>query len=95
MAKINVKFLAAFRDVVGKNYVDVTIEEGETVEELLKRLCNQFGKKLRNLIFRKNDSITNNVVIFVNGRNILTLDGLKTKLKDDDYLILSTPLTGG
>jgi molybdopterin converting factor small subunit len=36
-----------------------------------------------------------NLVIFVNGRNILTLDGVKTKLADGDYLILSTPVAGG
>jgi molybdopterin converting factor small subunit len=46
-------------------------------------------------IFKENDLLSENLVIFVNGRNALTLDGLKTKIKDGDYVILSTPVAGG
>jgi len=92
---VHVKFLTRFKEITGKDFAEADIEKGGTVEDLLKHLCNQFGEPLRNLIFRKNGSIVENLVIFVNGRNILTLDGVKTKLADGDYLILSTPVAGG
>lgn len=95
MVKVYVKFLTGFKEVTKRDSVEVNMEKGSTVDDLLKHLCNQFGDSFRSLIFRKNGSIAENLVIFVNGRNILALEGIKTKLTDGDYLILSTPVIGG
>lgn len=95
MGKVHVKFLTVFKEVVKRDFADIDIKEDETVEKVLDHLCDQFGEEMRRLIFRKNGSVAGNLVIFVNGRNILTLDGLKTRLNDGDYLILSTPVVGG
>ncbi len=95
MAKVHVKFLSGFKEAVKKESVDVSINEGTTVEDLLKGLCNQFGESLRGLIFKNGASIAGNLIIFVNGRNIFTLKGLKTELRDKDHIILSTPVAGG
>lgn len=95
MGKVHVKFLTIFKEVTKRDSVDVDVEEDGAVEEVLEYLCNQFGEEFRNLIFRKNGSVAGNLIIFVNGKNILTLSGLKTRLKDNDYLILSTSVIGG
>lgn len=95
MIKIHVKFLAAFREIAKRDSDDIGVEGSETVENVLEHLCNQYGEQFRSLIFRKDGSIVGNLVIFVNGRNILTMDGLKTRLKDGDHLILSKPIVGG
>ncbi|MEM2105260.1 MAG: MoaD family protein [Candidatus Bathyarchaeia archaeon] len=95
MAKVHVRFLTRFKEVTGKDSADVNIDKNSTVDDLLKQLCSLFGESFCSLVFRRNGSIAENLVIFVNGKNILTLDGAKTKLADGDYLILSTPVAGG
>ncbi len=95
MAKVHVKFLSGLKEVVKKESADVSINEGNTVEDLLKCLCDQFGESLRSLIFKNGASIAGNLIIFVNGRNVATLKGIKTELRDKDFIILSTPVAGG
>jgi MoaD family protein len=95
MGKVHVKFLTALQEIATRDSAYIDIEEDETVEKVLDHLCDQFGEEIRKLIFRKNGSVAGNIVIFVNGRNILTLNGLKTRLNDGDYLILSKPVVGG
>lgn len=95
MVKVHVRFLARFKEVTKNDSAVFNIEKDSTVDDLLRHLCNQFGDSFCSLVFRRNGSIAENIVIFVNGRNILTLDGVKTKLADGDYLILSTPVIGG
>ena len=95
MVKVSIKFLSEFKNVVGMECVEVNVNEESTVEDLLKHLCDQFKEPLCNLIFESKASIKRNIVIFINGKNIATLDGLKTKLRDGDQIILSTPVAGG
>jgi molybdopterin synthase sulfur carrier subunit len=95
MAKVHVKFLSGFKESVGREFVEVSISEDHTIEDMLKYLCDQFGEPLRSLVFKNGASVAGNIIVFINGRNIVTLNGLKTKLKDGDQIILSTPVAGG
>ncbi|MEM3578089.1 MAG: MoaD family protein [Candidatus Bathyarchaeia archaeon] len=95
MIKVHVRFLTRFKEVTKRDSADVSINKGSTIDDLLRHLCNLFGESFCSLVFRRNGSIAENLVIFVNGKNILTLEGGKTKLADGDYLILSTPVVGG
>jgi len=95
MAKVYVKFLSGFKEAVRKEFVEVSISEGHAIEDVLKHLCDQLGEPLRSLVFKNSASEAGNIIVFINGRNIATLNGLKTKLKDGDQIILSTPVAGG
>jgi len=95
MSKVHVKFLSTFKETVKREFAEVNIDGSNTIEDLLKNLCDQFGEPLRGLIFKDDTSIARNLIIFVNGRNIITLNGLKTELRDGDQIILSTPVAGG
>ncbi|MEM2249344.1 MAG: MoaD family protein [Candidatus Bathyarchaeia archaeon] len=95
MAKVQVKFLSGFKEAVKGESAEVSIVGGSTVEDVLKHLCDKFGEPLRSLIFKNGKSIAGNLIIFVNGRNILTINGVKTVLRDGDQIILSTPVAGG
>jgi len=95
MATVHVKFLTGLKETVKKESADVSVAEGSTVEDLLNRLCDQFGESLRVLIFKKGAPVAGNLIIFVNGRNIITMSGFKTELKDGDQVILPLPVAGG
>jgi molybdopterin converting factor small subunit len=53
MPKVHVKFLAAIKEAIGKDSIDINIEENETIKSLLKNICNQFGKQLCMLFLKK------------------------------------------
>ncbi|MCK4384348.1 MAG: MoaD/ThiS family protein, partial [Candidatus Lokiarchaeota archaeon] len=55
----------------------------------------EYGKRLRKSFVDPSGNLESHAVILVNGRNYLFLDGLNTKLKDGDQIVLSPPLIGG
>ena len=93
MADVILKLMAIFSTEVGLteiNYQNVNIL-GDVINQFMK----EYGKKLRKSFVDPSGNLESHVVILVNGRNYLFLDGLNTKLKDGDQIVLSPPLIGG
>ncbi|MFX0047976.1 MAG: MoaD family protein [Candidatus Hermodarchaeota archaeon] len=93
MADVILKLMAIFSNDVGLteiNYQNVNIL-GDVINQFMK----EYGKKLRKSFVNPSGNLESHVVILVNGRNYLFLDGLKTKLKDGDQIVISPPLMGG
>jgi len=88
---MKVYFFANIRDYTNTKELD--FEYCDTLEEFLHKLCNRFGKKLEGLVF-KDEELSSEVIIMVNGRHISHLDGIKTKLKEDDKISIF-PVVGG
>jgi MoaD family protein len=95
MGKIFLKLLGRVREVAEAESLETDIKEGENLESVLHCLSEKFGERLQNLLFSKNGSWGQNLVVFVNGKNVLTEGGLKTALNDGDQLIIFTPIVGG
>ncbi|HCJ56984.1 MAG TPA: MoaD family protein, partial [Clostridiaceae bacterium] len=70
---MKVKYFAYIRDYTGTK--EIQIEHCHTLKTLLIKLCEKHGLKFRNKIF-KNDSLSSEIIILVNGRNIVHLQGL-------------------
>ncbi len=93
MVNVILKLMAIFSTDVGLteiNYQNVNIL-GDIINQFLK----EYGKKLRKSFVDPSGNLESHVVILVNGRNYLFLDGLNTKLKDGDQIVISPPLIGG
>ena len=93
MADVILKLMAIFSTDVGlteKNYQNVNI-----LGDIINQFMKEYGKKLRKSFVDPSGNLESHVVILVNGRNYLFLDGLKTKLKDGDQIVISPPLIGG
>lgn len=86
-----VTFHATIREAAGISRAEM---EAETVHELLLRLRERYGDRLFELIIRDNE-IREDVVILVNGRNLLQLAGLETPLNSDDEIAIFPPISGG
>jgi MoaD family protein len=96
--KASVRFFAALRELVGKKEESFTFPDGEevTVENLLKRLAELYGKDFVEYVYdRKTGEIQSYLTLLVNGRSITTLDRLKTKLTNGDVLAILPPVGGG
>lgn len=91
---MEVRFYATLRDIVGGRSVEVELEAGATMQELLHRLFEQFPK-LKPRVIDEDGELRHAVNIFVNGRSIRFLEGLDTELQPDDDLSIFPPVAGG
>ena len=91
--KLTVKLLRPFSKVIGKNELKLDINV-RTVEDLLEILANKYPK-IKNDLFKENNELTDFINLFVNDKPISALEGIKTKLKNNDEILLFTPVSGG
>jgi len=90
--KIKVKVFATLRDMVGWKEKEYNVETKD-INDFLK---NVVERKLYNIIMNKDKGQLNpQYKILLNGRDIDFLDGLKTKLKDQDLIAIFPPVGGG
>jgi len=93
MANIILKLMTIFSTDVGLTEIDYS--NVETLGDVIVQFMSEYGKKIRKNFIDSQGNLETHVVILVNGRNYLFLDGLKTKLKDGDQIVISPPLSGG
>ena len=93
MVNIILKLKAIFSNDVGLKEIDYS--NVETLGDVIVQFMIEYGKKIRKNFIDSQGNLETHVVILVNGRNYLFLDGLKTKLKDGDQIVISPPLIGG
>ena len=80
-----------------KFYVDNQSEfavNGETVVELLENILMRYPA-LKPHLFDTNGDLRRHFNIFVNGVHVRDLNGMETKLKEEDKVILMASAAGG
>lgn len=88
-----VKAYGTLRDQLGfKGSLRLDLEEGSDLCTLLKLLVKEQGEDIKGHLW-KNDELL--VKVFINGRDVEFLGGLKTMLKDGDEVALIPPIAGG
>lgn len=89
---MNIKYFAYIRGYTKCKEED--FRYCETVEELLLELCDKYGNKFRAKIF-VGDKLSDEIIILVNGRHIVHLNELKTKLEHKDRISIFPVVAGG
>ncbi len=82
---------------VMKYYVDNQAEffvPATTVQEVVNRVIDQYPTVKFHLV-DSNGSLRKHFNVFVNGTHIRDLNGMDTRLKDDDKVILMASAAGG
>jgi len=92
MSTVTVKLFANLRELAGTRELKV---EASTIEEVLKKLIEKFGESFRKELFVEGNKIRDEYLLLLNGKNFEFLDGLKTKLKDNDVIAILPPVGGG
>lgn len=88
---IKIKLYANLREVAGK---EVPVSGGEgTLGEVLERLF-QRHPALRDAIMEGGE-LRRHVNVLLNGRNVLHLQGLDTRVKEGDEIAVFPPVAGG
>jgi len=87
-----IKFFAYIRDYTGSK--EINIDRCTTLRELLDKLCSKYGKKFSEKVFI-GDRLSDDIIILVNGRHILHLQGLETSLEENDEISIFPKVAGG
>lgn len=90
--KVKVRSFAGFRHVLGREQM-VELSEGSKVEGLLSVLCSEH-KELQAQLFTGAE-LKEDVNVLVNGKNIESLQGLKTELSEGDEVAIFPAAIGG
>jgi molybdopterin converting factor small subunit len=79
----------------GKTKLKLNIDAPITVSTLFTQLASRFKLKKRFLHNFDRDSLREVVLILVNGKDITVLDGLESKLKNEDVVTIIPFSHGG
>jgi molybdopterin synthase sulfur carrier subunit len=95
MVRVIVRGYASFREVLGREDLEIVTDAG-TVRQLVEYLTEKYGNSFASALL---DSASGDVLrgnkVLVNGRDIDFLQGLTTRLKDDDRVVFFPPVGGG
>lgn len=90
---MTVKYFATIRTYTGET--ERRVEDAPAdLRELVTALAGRYGTSFRRAVF-SDDELNGEVIILVNGRNVLYLQGLDTPLKADDEVSIFPMVAGG
>ncbi|MEM2059053.1 MAG: MoaD/ThiS family protein, partial [Thermoproteota archaeon] len=76
--KVKVKFFAIIREVAGVKELDVEVEEGTSILNLLNILARKLPPKFGEYVLEEGGAISRFLIVLVNGKGISELKGLET-----------------
>jgi sulfur-carrier protein len=89
-----IKVFANFREICGGKTVTLAVEDGQPVHSVLNQLIELFPLMAEEL-FTNENQLKPLVHVFINGKNIIHLDGLSTTIRVTDQIALFPPVAGG
>ena len=93
---VEIKFLGVFRQFSGRNQVLVKLEKPATVKNAIEKLTEDLSPAFkRALVDPELEDPRPNALILVNGKETSVLQGLETKIKDGDKIVLVPVSHGG
>jgi molybdopterin synthase sulfur carrier subunit len=91
---MEVRLYATLRDTAKTRTVDIPVQAGETVGDVLHRLVARY-QRLDKAIWNADGSLAGHVAVVLNGRDVRHLDGVHTKISAEDHLDVFPPVGGG
>ncbi|MEM2910739.1 MAG: ubiquitin-like small modifier protein 1 [Nitrososphaerota archaeon] len=93
--KITVKVFGPVREFMGTGQTEVILEDGCDLDALLKALIKKYGSDLKSRVLLNDAELLPYVKVLINGKNVRTLNGLKTELKEGDEVAIVPAIVGG
>ncbi len=92
---MKVNFYATYRPIVGGKTIDLAVDHGITIRQLVDAIIARFPAMQREML-DESGNLYSHVHIFVNGRDSVLLENrLETVLRADDVLNIFPPVGGG
>ena len=94
--KVKVHYLGYIRNLLRQKEEEFQIEKDTSLSELLDKLAGIYGEPFKKEIFEPGlKDVKMGFVVTVNGILIGQLEGVETKLKEGDNIILMSLMSGG
>jgi molybdopterin synthase sulfur carrier subunit len=91
---MKVKFFATIREHTRAMEIDVAEQGCGSVGGLLQHLCSLYGRELCSLLL-EDGKLGSKIIVLVNGRNVVHLQGMDTPLEKDDEVSIFPVVAGG
>jgi molybdopterin synthase sulfur carrier subunit len=95
MVDVKISFFSILTDITEIDEFTFPLDIDSNIRNLLEQLTLKFGEKFEELIFKNSTDLSKYVLITINGKNIRALDGLNTKLKQNDEIFFVPAIAGG
>lgn len=92
---VKVKFYSLFKINLKSSGEEYKIKNSITISKLIDKLDKDYDDYFTNKLLDEKGEISPGAIILVNGKNIIHLNKLKTKIKDGDVVTLFPPSAGG
>lgn len=92
--KIRLDRIGVLEDIIPANTVLTFPTDDLTVGDLVEAMSEKHKKTGKGKLFSRGE-LKERCIILVNGRNIRSLRGLQTSLRDGDTVFFAVPVTGG
>ena len=89
--QLTFRFFANFRETVGGKVVEKEFDDGSTVGDVLAALEAEY----EGLDLLRDGDLRPQINVLKNGREVLHMEGVDTRLSDDDTLSIFPPVAGG
>ena len=95
--QVKVEYLGHIRRMLGsEREEEVEIEDDALVVDLLKALSDKYGESFKRTVYEPSTkNVKADFMATVNGYLLNQLNGLKTKLRQGDHIILMPVISGG
>jgi molybdopterin synthase sulfur carrier subunit len=92
---VEVRFFTTLRDITQTKRDEVTASSATTVEGLVALLSKRYGCSFREYVYDEAGKLRPHLKYLVNGRSITSLNGVKTRLTNEDIVAIIPPVGGG
>jgi len=94
--KVKVQYLGFIKNLIKRSEDEFELEEGASLSELLNKIAAIYGKPFRKEVFEPGlKDVKMGFVVTVNGILMGQLNGVDTRLNNDDNVILMSLMSGG
>jgi len=95
--KVTVDYLGSIKQTLGlKQAEQVQLKDDAAVHDLLTFLAEKHGDPFKKAVYEPKDhDLKPHHILSVNGLLLNQLNGIETKLKDGDHVVLMPVVTGG
>jgi molybdopterin synthase sulfur carrier subunit len=95
--KVKVEYLGHIKNMVGsRREEEVEMAEGASITDLLMLLSEKHGDSFRKAVYEAGGTdVKSNFIATVNGYLLNQLNGVETKLKNGDHVVLMPIVSGG
>lgn len=94
--KVKVEYLGFIKNMLNKRVEEFEISKETSLQDLLGKLSNLYGTSFKKEVFEPGQKdVKMGFVVTVNGVLMGQLDGVETRLRHGDHVILMSLMSGG